>query len=308
MHRRLIALVIMVVFAAVATAAAFVDRTAAAPKPPFPVVVGAANGAVTIQKRPQRIVSVSPTATESLFAVGAGPQVVAVDAFSDYPSGTPKTSLSGFRPNVEAIAAYKPDLVIVSFDSNNVVAGLTRLGIPVLYQPAANSLGDVYAQIVNLGRATGNAERARTLVRSMKARILNAVASARRLTRPGSVYHELSPDHYSATSKTFIGRVYTLFGLRNIADEAGATSGSDYPKLSPEYILAANPALIVLADTTCCGQNRATVSARPGWNRIDAVRRGAIVAVNDSIASRWGPRVVNFVRAVESALRSTHRR
>ena len=121
-----------------------------------------------------------------------------------------------------------------------------------------------------------------------------------------SVYHELTPDYFSATSKTFIGRVYALFGLKDIADAADS-SGTGYPQLSGEYILSADPDLVVLADTRCCGQSRATVAARPGWSTMTAVRRGAVLTVDDSIASRWGPRVVDFVRAIARALRTVGR-
>jgi iron complex transport system substrate-binding protein len=135
----------------------------------------------------------------------------------------------------------------------------------------------------------------------MKTRIARVVASAPK-RRSLSVYHELTPDLYSATSKTFIGRIYTLFGLKNIADAADSTA-SGFPQLSAEYILAANPSMIVLADGRCCGQTAATVSARPGWRNIAAVRQRAIVRVDDSVASRWGPRVVDFVRAVAATLK-----
>ena len=108
---------------------------------------------------PHRIVSLSPTATESLFAIGAGPQVVAVDDQSDYPKQAPHTSLSGFTPNVEAIAGYKPDLVVVSYDPNGLVATLRGLGIRVLVQDAATNLDGAYAQILALGRVTGHLPR-----------------------------------------------------------------------------------------------------------------------------------------------------
>lgn len=278
----------------------------AAPADDFPVTVFAANGKVTITKQPRRIVSISPTATESLFAIGAGPQVVAVDDQSDYPRTAPRTRLSGFTPNAEAIARYRPDLVIVSFDANRVVASLKKLRIPVLLQPAARTLPQAYEQIKQLGRATGHGLAARSLVARMRTQIARVVAASTERARGLSFYHEISPDYYSATSSTFIGSVYKLFGMRNIADAADS-SGSGYPKLAGEYVIAENPALIVLADTTCCGQNKATVAARPGWDRIRAVRTGAIVLLDDSIASRWGPRVVNFVRAVASALRTTAR-
>jgi iron complex transport system substrate-binding protein len=250
---------------------------------------------------PRRIVSLSPTATESLFAIGAGSQVVAVDDQSDYPKTAPRTKLSGFTPNVEAIATYKPDLVVVASDSGDVVAGLKKLKIRVIVQPAARNLNEAYVQIKRLGTVTGHSGAAAKLVASMKARIARAVAGAPK-RRSLSVYHELTPDLYSATSKTFIGRIYGLFGLKNIADAADSTA-SGYPQLSAEYILAANPSVIVLADGRCCGQSASTVAARQGWRNIAAVRDRAIVRVDDSVASRWGPRVVDFVRAVAAAMR-----
>ena len=252
-------------------------------------------------KVPHRIVSLSPTTTESLFAIGAGKQVVAVDDQSDYPPNVPKTKLSGFTPNIEAIASYRPDLVVVSYDPGGLVGSLHKLGIRVLMQPAAATLKDTYAEILELGGVTGHAAKAKSVVAGMKTKIASIVAHARKDPRL-SVYHELEPDLYSATSKTFIGRIYALFGLRNIADAADST-GSGYPQLSSEYVIGANPSLIVLADVKCCAQTRQTVSSRPGWNTISAVRNHAIVRIDDSIASRWGPRVVNFVRAIASALR-----
>ena len=267
----------------------------------FPVTVVASNGKVTVQKRPNRIVSLSPTATESLFAIGAGPQVVAVDDQSDYPKTAPRTALSGFTPNVEAIAAYRPDLVVIAYDPKGLSGALSRLGITVLHQDGAKSFKGAYQQIRQLGMVTGREPAAVKLVRSMKTRIGRIVADARK-GRPGlTVYHELDPTLFSATSKTFVGQVYTTLGLRNIADAADS-AGTGYPQLSAEYIVSSSPDLIVLADTVCCGQKASTVGARPGWDRVSAVRTGSIVRVDDSIASRWGPRLVNFFRAMSSAL------
>jgi iron complex transport system substrate-binding protein len=116
-----------------------------------------------------------------------------------------------------------------------------------------------------------------------------------------SVYHELSPDFYSASSKSFVGKVYALLGLKNIADAAD-TAGTGYPQLSAEYIVSSSPDVIVLADVVCCGQTPRTVATRPGWDRISAVRTGSVVKIDDSIASRWGPRIVNFFRAMSAAL------
>jgi iron complex transport system substrate-binding protein len=267
----------------------------------FPVTVVASNGKVTVQKRPARIVSLSPTATESLFAIGAGPQVVAVDDQSDYPKSVPKTALSGFTPNVEAIAAYKPDLVVIAYDPKGLSQALGRLGITVLHQDGARSFKGAYQQIRQLGMVTGREAAATRLVTSMKTRIARLVADAKK-ARPGlTVYHELDPTLFSVTSKTFIGQVYSALGLRNIADAADS-AGFGYPQLSAEYVVSADPDVIVLADTVCCGQKASTVAARPGWDHVSAIRTGSVVRIDDSIASRWGPRLVSFFRAVSSAL------
>jgi iron complex transport system substrate-binding protein len=260
-------------------------------------------GSATSATVPHRIVSLSPTATETLYAIGAGKQLIAVDISSDYPKAalTKKTALSGFTPNAEAIAGYKPDLVVLSFDAKGVVSALRNLGLRVLLQEPAKDLADAYAQIAALGQATGHSAEAAKLVSRMRARIATLVKSVRP-SRGKSYYHELGPQLFSATSHTFIGTVYSLFGLRNIADAADS-SGSGYPQLSPEYVLSANPDLIVLADITCCGMTLAKVAARPGWSRLSAVRSYSIVRIDDSIAARWGPRMVNFVRAIATALK-----
>jgi iron complex transport system substrate-binding protein len=268
---------------------------AVAAKPAFPVTVTAANGKVVIKHKPRRIVVLSASATETLFAIGAGGQVIAVDEQSNYPASAPRTKLSSYRPNAEAVAKYKPDLVITSSAANKLLPALRRLKIPVLLEPSATSISGAYAEMHQIGAATGHRRAAGRLVARMKRDIAAAVRSVPK-ARGLSVFHELSPDYYSATSKTFIGRVYALFGFRNIADKAGGAS--DYPQLSGEYIVAADPDIAVLADTKCCKQTAATVRDRPGWSSISAVRRNRVVAVSDDIASRWGPRIVDFTRIV----------
>jgi iron complex transport system substrate-binding protein len=302
---RAVALLAALAAAATVTAACGGARTtsAAAAREPSPITVAAANGEVTISQRPRRIVSLSPTATEDLFAIGAGRQVIAVDDQSNYPARAPRTQLSGDAPNPEAVAAYNPDLVVASGDADGLVRALHTLGIPVLVEPAAENLGQAYAQIKTLGVATGHSHSASALVARMRSRIHALVQSVPRPERTISVYHELSPNYYSATSKTFIGQIYGLFGLRNIADAADKT-GSGYPQLSGEYVVAQSPDLIVLADTKCCHQSPQTVAARPGWDQIDAVKHGGVVAVSDDIASRWGPRVVAFVTVVAAQVKA----
>ena len=264
------------------------------------VVAGAGSPATF----PKRIVSLSPTATETLFAIGAGKQVIAVDDQSDYPKNAPRTKLSGFTPNAEAIIGYRPDLVVISYDPNGLAKALATANIRVVLQAPANTFAGAYAQIRALGRLTGHVGEAGRVVRRMQQRVAQLVAAAPK--RALSVYHEISPDFYSATSKSIIGAVYKLFGLKNIADAAGGSALGGV-QLSSESIIAANPDVIVLTDIRCCGQTRATVAARPGWRGITAVRRGTIALIDDSLASRWGPRLVDFVRAVASALRTASR-
>src|SRR5438876_8003036 len=282
----------------VSACGATTSSVSSTPSAHFPVTITESSGAtVTITKQPHRIVSLSPTATEMLFAIGAGTQVVAVDDQSNYPASAPKTKLSGFQPNIEAIAAYSPDLVVAAEDTGGLVHGVQALTVPMLVEPAAKNLNDSYLQIRQLGAATGHPAEADSLVGKMRSEVGSFVASLSKTSRQVRVYHELDNTYYSATSNTFIGQVYKLFGLTNIADSATSAT-SDYPQLSAEYIVASNPDLIVLADTKCCQQDLSSVAARPGWSVITAVKTGQVIGADDDIASRWGPRIIDFMRAV----------
>jgi len=273
--------------------------------PSFPVTLTAANGPVTIKAKPGRIVSLSPTATEDLYAVGAGPQVVAVDDDSDYPANAPVTKLSGLTTNLEAIARYNPALVIASENSNGLVSGLGKLHVPVLIEPAAATLNDAYGQIVQIGQATGHAQQAGRTVATMKSEIAVDVRQAGVSHKDLTYYWELSSNpYYSVTSSTFIGQIVSLFGLKNIADAANKASDGGYPELSEEYIVTARPQIIFLADNQPAdgGQSPAIVAARPGWPAIPAVKDHEIIALNDDIASRWGPRLPQLVAQIAQAV------
>ena len=262
------------------------------------LVAGACGQDGPLPARPRRspgIVSLSPTATEMLFAIGAGGQVVAVDSNSSYPAEAPKTDLSAYQPNIEAIAGYKPDLVVYSDDPGELKAGLDKLSIPLLHQPAATDLDDTYAQLAQLGQATGHADEAGQVAAAMRAEIAKITAAARP-ERPLTYYHELDKNLYTATSKTFIGQLYGQLGMKNA--DAADKDGTGYPQLSAEYVIKADPDLIFLADTKCCGQSARTVAARDGWDELTAVRTGGVVELDDDVASRWGPRVVDFLKTV----------
>ena len=267
--------------------------------PAFPVTVAG----VVIPERPAAIVSLSPTATEMLFAVGAGDQVIAVDEFSNYPPDAPVTELSGFRPNLEAIAAYGPDLVVMSGNPEEIASGLEALGIPVLIHEAALSLEDAYRQMRQTGAATGHSRAAEDLVASIQEEIAGLVDQYADPDLGLIFYHEISDTFFSATSSTFIGTVYSLFGLENIADAADP-DGYGYPQLSAEYILEADPDIIFYGCAVWCGTSVDSISERPGWDQLQAVRNGYLFEVDDDISSRWGPRLIEFVRLIGQTLQT----
>ncbi|MFD6855812.1 ABC transporter substrate-binding protein [Rhodococcus sp. NPDC060090] len=240
---------------------------------------------------PQSIVSLSPTTTEMLYAVGAGDQVIAVDDRSDYPEGVPVTELSGYNPNVEAILGYDPDLVVTTDDNGDLVAGLGNAGVEVLLLPAAVTLDDTYAQLEQVGAATGHVADAAELVAQMQTEIDEIVTSVPERETPLRYYHELDNTFYSVTDDTYIGEIYSMLGLTSIA-----TGGDGYPQLSSEFIVEQNPDLIFLADSQCCGVTPETVAERAGWADLTAVRDGQVHVLDEDIASRWGARVVDLVR------------
>ena len=252
---------------------------------------------------PERVVSLSPTHTEIVFAIGAGDLLVAVDDYSNFPEEATSlpNDLSGFEPNVEAIAAYDPDLVLIGGDFTGLGDQLAELGIESWDGPAATSFDDTYAQIEQLGALTGHVGDAAELVSSMRTRIDELASEAPESAAGTTYYHELGPELYTATSSTFIGEVYGLFGLENVADELEADAGQ-YPQLSAEFLIGADPQLVFLADTVCCDVTAESVGEREGFGTIAAVQDGTVIELDDDVASRWGPRIVDYVEAVSEAV------
>ena len=284
--------------AAVCSAGAAQATSAAAAKPPAASRVSSDNG-VPIAAKLTRIISLSPTATEMLFAIGAGRQVIAVDDQSDYPANAPRTSLSGYNLNIEAVAAKRPDLVVLSYDptpNQTALSAFASLRIPVLMHEAAFSLQDSYNQITELCAVTGRTGAAARLVGSMKSSIAGTIKS-RKATKRITVFHEIDNTLYSATSDTFIGRVYSDLGLVNIADAAATADSYGYPQLSSEYVVKSNPDIIILTDADY-GESARSVAARPGWRLIGAVKNSRVYPVSASVSSRWGPRIVEFYISV----------
>jgi iron complex transport system substrate-binding protein len=252
---------------------------------------------------PTCVVSLSPAATETLFAIGAAPQVQAVDTDSNYPTtGLPTKRINALNPSVESIVGLcktsashpstKPDVVIISYNANDIQQKLTGLGIKVILQGAPTTLIGAYQEIKQLGSLTGHVTNAASIVTSLKATIAKDVASIpKHSTKVVTVYYELDPTYYSVASNTFVGSLLKSLGVVNIADAKSTSADAGYPQLSAEYVLSANPKLIFLADTICCHVNRAALAKRSGFSKVSAVVHHHVVGLSDDIASRWGPRL-----------------
>jgi iron complex transport system substrate-binding protein len=269
----------------------------------YPLTIKFGGYTTKIAKKPTKIISLSPSGTEIFFAIGAGPQILAVDDYSNYPANAPVSEISGYQPNVEAILAKKPDLVLLSVNSTKapqVRNALVKLGIPVLMQPAPATLNDVYAENAILGKVTNRQAGAAKLNAAMAKSIKDILAKAKKSSKI-RIFHELDDTYYSATSETFIGKVYKDFGAVNIADEASGADNSGYPQLSAEYLLKSDPQVIFLADAQY-GVTADSVSKRAGWSQISAVKNQKIVELPADVPSRWGPRLVDFYKLIGDSL------
>jgi iron complex transport system substrate-binding protein len=289
--------IVAIVFASVLASPA----QAAATK--YPLTVKFGGYTTKIAKKPTKIISLSPSATEILYAIGAGSQILAVDNLSNYPANAPTSEISAFEPNVEAILAKKPDLVLLSIDSTKapqIRNALVKLGIPVLMEKAPATLQDVYAENTLLARVTDRQAGAVKLNASMAKSIKDVLAKAKKSSKI-RIFHELDDTYYSATSNTFIGKVYKSFGVSNIADAAAGADNSGYPQLSAEYLLKSDPQVIFLADAQY-GVTADSVSKRAGWSQISAVKNQKIVELPADIPSRWGPRLVDFYKLIGASL------
>lgn len=272
---------------------------AAPEQPSYPVTVTADNGEVTIPAQPTRIASLSATATEMLYAIGAGSDVVVVDMYADYPTDLPDARVDAYQLNVEALTQYDPDLVITSYVAPDQQAAFDALKMPVMGLGAPMDMDGAYAQIRALGEATGHVSEADALVSELTAEIADITAQMPEHDTPYTYYYELDQTYYSVTSDTFIGGLLSDLGMVSIADTAeGAAESGGYPQLSAEFILDADPDYILLADTICCSVNAAEVASRDGWGTLSAVADGRVIELDDNIASRWAPRITDLLRTI----------
>ncbi|MEZ4553858.1 MAG: ABC transporter substrate-binding protein [Dehalococcoidia bacterium] len=266
----------------------------------FPRTITDSSGAaVTLASQPRRIVSLSPAATEILFAIGTGDRVVGSDAFSNYPDAAGQTEkLDYSKPDPEAALALDPDLVIMVTRQQEQVRQFRDLGMTVLYFEEAETVEGVYESISLLGELTGRDSEAAQVVAGMRQRVDALTSKLAGVAVGPRVFYEITTDLYTVSDDTFIGSMLALLKAKNVA--AGASS--KFPQLTAEAVIAADPEVVLLADAKFTNENLETVAARPGWANMSAVRDRRVVAIDDDIASRPGPRIVDAMEAIAKAL------
>jgi len=274
-----------------------VEPTASADN--FPLAVARSDGRqLTIPEIPQRIASLSPGATEVLYAVGAGTQVVATDLQSDYPPEAENTTrLDAFQPNVEAIVGVEADLIIIAVNQDNLVEALDRLDKTVLFLEVPDTIDGVLQQVRLLALVSGHEGAGERLAQEMEGRIDAVADELVDVVEGPRVYHELDNTFFTVAPDSFVGDFYNLLEAQNIAE--GATTA--YPQLTQEEILDRDPEVIVLADADA-GESAETVKARPGWSAISAVKNDRIYVVDPDLISRPNPRVVDGLEELARVL------
>jgi len=259
---------------------------------------------VTLNHPAQRIVSMAPSNTEILFAIGASSQVVGRDDFSDYPSAVQSLPKVGGtdKYNNEQIVALQPDLVLAAeINTTDQVKALESLGLTVYYLKNPTTLEEMYGNLETVAKLTGHEADAVTLIASLKARVAAVDNKIMTVTSRPSVFYEIDATDpakpYTAGSATFIDLLIQRAGGTNIA----GTSKDQYPQLSLEQVVALNPSFILLGDSLY-GVTPDVVKARPGWGSLSAVKNGNVIPVDDNLFSRPDPRLVDGLELLAKIL------
>ena len=253
----------------------------------------------------QRVLSMAPSNTEILFAIGAGSQVVGRDSLSDYPAEAADITDIGstFEAlNTEAIVSLKPDLVLAAeINTPEQVKQLEDLGLTVYYLKNPVTLEEMYDNLAIVAQLTGHEDEAAALVESLKARVAAVDEKIAPLSSRPGVFYELDATDpakpYTAGKGTFITLLIDRAGGYNIASDI-----EGYPQFSLEQVVTADPAFIILGDARY-GITPESIAQRPGWENLSAVKNGNILPFNDDLASRPGPRLVDALEELAKILR-----
>ncbi|GAB4454202.1 MAG: ABC transporter substrate-binding protein [Anaerolineales bacterium] len=258
---------------------------------------------ITLESVPQRIVSLAPSNTEILFAVGAGSQVVGRDEFSDYPEeakSLPSIGGSFGEYNLEAIVALEPDLVLAAeINTPELIKQLEDLGLTVYFLKNPTTLEEMYTNLETVARLTG--QDATELVDSLKSRVAAVDEKIASLDSRVSVFYEIDASDpakpWTYGPGTFGSLLISRAGGQNVGDIAS----DPYPQLSLEQIVTANPAVIILGDAMW-GITPESLSTRAGWETIEAVKSGKVFPIDDNLISRPGPRLVDGLEQLAKLL------
>ena len=253
---------------------------------------------VTIERSPTRIVSIAPSNTEMLFALGLDERIAGVDSYSTYPAEARQKPQVGtyLEPDLERVVAAEPDLILATeAHLGTVLPELDALGLPTVVIEPMN-LDEVFSGMLLLGTITGVSPRAQQVVCELQARV-DAVTEAVAGAPHPRVFFELSPDLYTAGPGSYVDDLISRAGGENVA----ASAAELWPQLSAEAVVTADPEVILLADHAA-GVTAAQVAARPGWQEVSAVQQGRIVSLDADLVARPGPRVVDGLEAIAAAL------
>lgn len=269
----------------------------------YPLTVQDSEGrAITIAARPQRVVTLAPSLTESAFALGAGEAVVATDRFSDSPEAARgREKLEYTNPSLERLVGLQPDLVLVVTRQKQLIPEMERLGLKVLLLAEPESIEGVFRNLRTLGTALDRQREAEQVVAAMQTRIRAVTEKLATVTRGPRVFYELTPELYTTAHNTFIGDMFRLLKAQNVAEGAPMA----YPQITLEALAAVNPEVIILADAKEFGsgnESAETVRARPGWADMAAVKSNRIYAIDPKLVSVPGPRLVEGLEAMARML------
>jgi len=275
-----------------------------APTPTFTVTVAPTievpdgmGGTLRLEAPAQRIISLAPSNTELLFAVGAGPQVIAREEFSNYPEealALPSIGGSMGKYDTEQMVALKPDVVLASpLTAPETLQALKDLGFTVIVVPNPTNLEEMYANIELVGRVTGRDDEARALVASLKERQQKILAVVEKATNKPKVFYELDASQdpskpWTSGPGTFIDQLIKLAGGVNV----GASLQGEWAQISLEELLVQDPDIILLGDSNW-GVTVESVAQRAGWEKLSAVKNGKVFPINDDLISRPGPRQID---------------
>lgn len=282
------------------------NETAQQAEMKFPVTVtDAEEQKVTIEAKPEKIVSLMPSNTEIAFGLDLGEQIVGVSDFDNYPEeATKKEKIGGMEFNVEKIISLKPDLVLAHESSGQAAeAGLQQLrdaGITVLVINNAAKFAEVYETITLIGTATGEEEKAETLIADMKKKVEDIKTKAQAINEEDKkkVFVEVSPapELYAAGKNTFIDEMLQIINAKNTVTEEG------WPKMESEAIIKSNPEVIVTTHGYYTPEPVKNVTSREGWQNITAVKENRVVDVHSDKVTRTGPRLTEGVEELAKAV------